>query len=75
MISFRRDCAKILTSSGEDIKFLTTFVDKQKILNYELEGSKESAPGMVRQPEAVFRNKGAVKYTCLRLVRIERSLL
>ncbi len=75
MTGFRRDCGKLSASSGEDIKFLTKFVDKQKILNYELEGSKESAPGMVRQPEAVFRNKGAVKYTCLRFVRIERILL
>jgi len=38
-----------------------------------LRGSKESALGMVRQPEAVFRSKGAVKYTCPCLVWIEKE--
>ena len=68
MIGFIRDYGKILVSSGEDIKFLTKFVDEQKIRNCEPEGSKESALGMVRQPEAVFINKGAMKHTCPRLV-------
>ena len=68
MTNFRCDYGKISASSGEDIKFLTKFVDKQKIRNCEPEGSKESALGKVRQPEAVFRSKGAVKYTCPRLV-------
>jgi hypothetical protein len=67
MTGFRRDYGKTSARSGEDIKFLTMFVDKQKIRNCELEGSKESAPGTVRQPEAVFINKGDVKHTCLRL--------
>ncbi len=67
MTGCRRDCGKILASSGEDIKLLTKFVDKQKIRNCEPKGLEESAPLPVRQPEAIFRDKGAVKHTCLRL--------
>ena len=75
MTGFRRDYGETLASSGEGIKFLTKFINKQKIRNCELERSKESALGTVRQPEAVFINKGAVKHICFCLVRIKRSLL
>ncbi len=68
MTDYKRDCGKILANSGEDIKFLTKFINKQKIRNCELERSKESALGTERQPEVVLRNKGAVKHTRLRLV-------
>ena len=64
MTNFRRDCDTNLASSSKDIKFLTKFVGTQKIRKCELEGSKESAVGTVRRPEAV---KGAVKHTRLRL--------
>ncbi len=57
MTDHRRDCGKILTSLGGDIKFLTKVINKQKIRNCELERLKESALGTVRQPEAVFVNK------------------
>ncbi len=63
MTNYRYDYGRIF----EDIKFLTKFIGMQKIRNCELEGSKESAVGTVRRPEAVFINKGAVKHTCLRL--------
>ena len=66
---------EILASSGEEIKSLTKLVDERKIRSCEPEGSRESAPGTVRQSEASFGNRGAVKHTCLRRVWIERSLL
>ncbi len=74
-MGFRRICGKIIASSGGVFTFLTESFGKHKIRNCELEESKELATVTARRPEAVFINKGVVKRTCLRLVRIERSLL
>jgi len=68
MTGFRHERGKTLAGSCEDIKSLTKFVDKHKIRNSKLEELKELVLRSVRGHEAV-------KHTCPRFVRIERSLL
>ena len=54
MIGRKRNYNKILTVFGINFKFLTKSVGKQKMRNYELEGSKKSATVTARRPEAIF---------------------
>ena len=72
---FNCDYHKIVTSSGKGINFLTKLVDMQKIRNCVTDRSQEPLSAVIGQREAVFRNKVAVKCTCLGLVKIERSVL